>query len=114
MPPESWKKRIDDISTEHPLVRENNADENIRRRLAALFLDTIPGLLEDFKKYADNRTGIAKTAHSIKGAAGFVNARRVWALAGELEFHAKTMTDEEIATFVLAIKEAFEETKPLL
>lgn len=110
----NWPERINEIIAEHPLMREGEIAENIRVRLRELFIQTIPGMLAEFEKHAGNSTAVARTAHSIKGAAGFVNARRVWALAGELESHAKTISAGDLQLLIKALSQAYEETKVII
>lgn len=110
----AWTERIGEITAEHPLMRESDVAEGIRQRLIGLFIQTLPEMLADFEKHAGNSALLAKTAHAIKGAAGFVNARRVWALAGEFETHVKLLSPDDTRLFIAAITSAFEDTKRAL
>lgn len=108
---ENCKKRIEEIAAEHPLILDSGVDKVIRLRLNDLFLEVLPAMIKEFETHAGYSKINARTAHSIKGAAGFVNARRVWALAGELETSMENLSAEEIRLFSSAIGQAFEETK---
>ena len=100
-----------DASVLKQLVALDGGGKTLLKEMAQLFREDIGGRLESMRAAlaAGNSEGIAQEAHAIKGAAGAVGARRLQALAGEIERGARASAFGGAADRVAGMQPAFEE-----
>ncbi|HTL97286.1 MAG TPA: Hpt domain-containing protein [Holophagaceae bacterium] len=93
------------------LVVLDGGGKGLLKEMAQLFREDIGGRLEAIEAAlaAGNSEGIAQEAHAIKGAAGAVGARRLQALAHEIERGARAGAFGGATDRVAGMKPAFEE-----
>ena len=100
-----------DAAVVKQLVVLDGGGKGLLKEMAQLFREDIGGRLDAIQAAlaAGNSEGIAQEAHAIKGAAGAVGARRLQALAQEIERGARAGAFGGTTDRVAAMKPAFEE-----
>jgi two-component system, sensor histidine kinase and response regulator len=91
-------------------------DEKLLRELAKLFLDTVPEQMSVLRSALEREDGPAShcAAHGLKGAAGTMGARAVFAAAARVEMLARAGDLTHAAQACAALEDAFVRLQPVL
>ncbi len=82
----------------HAFADLTGGDQEFARELAQTFLQTSDEILAELGHAAGqgNRGGVARAAHSLKGASANIHARPLKSLCAELESRGGELTDTEL------------------
>ncbi len=95
------------------LLERLGGREEMIERFIAMFTRNVAAFQESLLSAVENRDGeqIRIQAHSIRGAAGNISARRVWRTASDIEAHAREGRLDEVAGLVLQLNNEIENFK---
>lgn len=110
MRPDS-EKRIHNILETEPVLRPPEVSAEVFEKFCALFFESVPQLILSLKQQPEDRVGIKKSAHRLKGACGFAGAVRLGAVAAELEQVALSGSDEELEFFYNTLEQVLAQTR---
>lgn len=106
--------RIANIVGTTPLVRPGGSTQvaaGVAARFREIFLEAVPETLAELAEGQSDRGRLARTAHKLKGAAGFVGATRLWTLTADFEQSAERLTPDQLQYFLIVIKQVLGETE---
>ena len=91
-------------------------DKELLVELIEIFLDDCPSKIIDIKECfkVDNFDQLAEAAHSAKGAAANIGAKKLWKTFLEIEEAAKVGTSDQSEELIKKMDQEFDELKQYL
>ncbi|MFO1469876.1 MAG: Hpt domain-containing protein [Turneriella sp.] len=114
MPVLELENKIAKVIRTTPLVRPTDSTQiaaGVTTRLREIFLEAVPEILADLDRHEHDCEQLTRTAHKLKGAAGFVGAKRLWTLVADFEQMVGQYSQEQLQYCLAMIKQVLAETE---
>jgi HPt (histidine-containing phosphotransfer) domain-containing protein len=93
------EKKILKILNTEPVLHPPEISAEVYEKFCEIFLESVPKTIHSLRENPEDKVGIQKIAHKLKGACGFAGAARLSAVAAELEQIAGGASAEELEYF---------------